>query len=69
MVIDKSKIIIRPENPSEYEEVSQIPRSKLRGMIWLLSSKSASRGGVFDPRAVAKCKQACVWLVAYARIK
>ena len=32
MVIDKSKIIIRPENPSEYEEVSQIPRSKLRGM-------------------------------------
>ncbi len=25
--------------------------------------------GVCDPRAVAKCKQACVWLVAYARIK
>ena len=24
---------------------------------------------VSDPRAVAKCKQACVWLVAYARMK
>ena len=28
----------------------------------------AASYGVFDPRAVAKCKQACAWLVAYARI-
>lgn len=24
MVIDKSKVIIRPENPSEYEEVNKL---------------------------------------------
>ena len=50
-------------------EKVKYPAAEQRGMTKLLFSKSAPRGGVLDPRAVAKCKQACVWLVAYARIK
>ncbi len=39
--------------------------------VWSVIMKSTTPlqgSGVVDPRAVAKCRQACVWLVAYVRI-
>jgi DNA repair photolyase len=64
-VITKSDRILRD---LDLLQKVKYPAAEQRGMTKLLFSKSAPRGGVLDPRAVAKCKQACVWLVAYARI-
>ncbi len=59
---------IRDKEGIGWRSEVKYPAAEQRGMTKLLFSKSAPRGGVLDPRAVAKCKQACVWLVAYARI-